>query len=80
MVFDIKIQFEESLKQKLESICEFSKVIPKFVNGNIRKIEKTNILYIEPNRVIINNITYLVFNYSKMSMCLICIKRKNYLN
>ena len=44
MVFKMKIikeelQFEESLKQRLEFICEFSKVTPKFINGSIRKIE-----------------------------------------
>ena len=59
-----ELQFEESLKQRLEFICEFSKVNPKFVNGSIRKLEKTNISYIEPHRVIIKNITFLVFNYS----------------
>ena len=59
-----ELQFEESLKQRLEFICEFSNVTPKFVNGSIRKIEKTNISYIEPHRVIINNTTFLVFNYS----------------
>ena len=59
-----ELQFEESLKQRLEFICDFSKVTPKFVNGSIRKIEKTNISYIEPHRVIINNTTFLVFNYS----------------
>ena len=59
-----ELQFEESLKQRLEFICEFSKVTPKFVNGSIRKIEKTNISYIEPHKVIINNTTFLVFNYS----------------
>ena len=59
-----ELQFEESLKQRLEFICEFSSVTPKFVNGSIRKLEKTNISYIEPHRVIIKNITFLVFNYS----------------
>ena len=59
-----EIQFEESLKQRLEFICEFSKVNPIFVNGSIRKLEKTNLTYIEPHRVIIKNITFLVFNYS----------------
>ena len=34
-----EIQFEESLKQKLEFICEFSKVSPTFIKGIIRKIE-----------------------------------------
>ena len=59
-----ELQFEESLKQRLEFICEFSKVTPTFINGSIRKIEKTNISYIEPHRVIIKDITFLVFNYS----------------
>ena len=59
-----ELQFEESLKQRLEFICEFSKTTPTFINGSIRKIEKTNLTYIEPHQVIIKNITFLVFNYS----------------
>ena len=59
-----ELKFEESLKQRLEFICEFSKVKPTFINGSIRKVEKTNLSYIEPHRVIIKNTTFLVFNYS----------------
>lgn len=59
-----ELQFEENLKQRLEFICEFSKVTPTFINGSIRKIDKTNLTYIEPHQVIIKNITFLVFNYS----------------
>ena len=59
-----KLQFEESLKQRLEFICQFAKVKPIFLNGSIRKIEKTNLSYIEPHRVIIKNTTFLIFNYS----------------
>lgn len=44
-----ELQFEESLKQRLEFICEFSKVTPTFINGSIRKLEKTNLIYIEPH-------------------------------
>lgn len=45
MVFEMKIvkqelEFEECLKQRLEFICEFSKVSPTFINGSIRKLEK----------------------------------------
>lgn len=61
-----KLQFEESLKQRLEFICEFAKVKPIFLNGSIRKIEKTNLSYIEPHRVIIKNTTFLIFNYSNV--------------
>lgn len=65
MVYKLKIikqelQFEECLKQRLE----FIKVTPIFINGSIRKLEKTNLTYIEPHKVIIKSITFLVFNYS----------------
>ena len=59
-----ELQFEECLKQRIKFICEFSKVTPIFINGSIRKLEKTNLTYIEPHKVIIKNITFLVFNYS----------------
>ena len=59
-----ELQFEKSLKQRLEFICEFSKVTPTFINGSIRKIDKTNLSYIEPHRVIIKDTAFLVFNYS----------------
>ena len=71
MVYKLKIikqelQFEECLKQRLEFICEFAKVTPTFINGSIRKLEKTNLTYIEPHKVIIKSITFLVFNYSNI--------------
>ena len=59
-----EITLEESLKKKLEFICEFAKVKPTIINGNVRKIDKTNLNYIEPHRVIIKGITFIVFNYS----------------
>lgn len=59
-----KISLEESLKKKIEFICEFAKVQPTIINGSIRKIDKTNLTYIEPHRIIINDTTFLAFNYS----------------
>ena len=59
-----EIILDESLKKKIEFICEFAKVQPTIINGSIRKIDKTNLTYIEPHRIIINNITFLAFNYS----------------
>ena len=58
-----ELQFEKCLKQRIDFICEFSKIIPTFINGSIRKLEKTNLTYIEPHKVIIKNMTFLVFNY-----------------
>ena len=65
MVLEMKIikqelEFEECLKQRVE----FSKVTPTFINGSIRKLEKTKLTYIESHRVIIKNITFLFFNYA----------------
>ena len=59
-----KIEFEKSLKQRLDFICEFSNVTPIFINGSIRKIDKTNLSYIEPHRVNVKGITFLFFKYS----------------
>lgn len=59
-----EIEMEESLKQRLEFICQFCKTKPTFINGSIRKIDKSNLNFIEPHRVIIKGITFLVFNYS----------------
>ena len=58
------VVIEESLKKKLELICEFSNTTLKIINGSIRKIDRTNLTYVEPHRIIINDITFLAFNYS----------------
>ena len=59
-----EIPFDESLKKKLEFICDFCNTTPTFINGSIRKIDKSNLNFIEPHKVIIKNIIFLVFNYS----------------
>ena len=59
-----ELSLEESLKKKIEFICDFANTTPTIINGSIRKIDKTNLTYIEPHRIIINNITFLAFNYS----------------
>ena len=59
-----ELSLEESLKKKIEFICDFTKTKPTIINGNIRKVDRTNLIYIEPHRIIINNITFLAFNYS----------------
>ena len=59
-----EIGMEESLKKRLEIICDFCNTTPTIINGSIRKTDKTNLNYIEPHRIIINNIIFLAFNYS----------------
>ena len=52
------------LKKILEIICDFCNTTPTIINGSIRGIAKTNLTYIEPHRIYINNNLYLAFNYS----------------
>ena len=59
-----ELEIESNLKQRLEFICEFCHIKPIFINGSIRKIDKTNLSYLEPHRIIIKNTTFLAFNYS----------------
>lgn len=59
-----EIEMEKGLKQRLEFICNFCKTTPIFINGSIRKIDKSNLQYVEPHRIIIKDITFLAFNYS----------------
>ena len=60
-----ELHFDEELKKKIELICDFCNTKPTIINGSIKNIEHTNLNYIEPHRVIIKGITFLVFNYSK---------------
>lgn len=59
-----ELEIESNLKQRLEFICEFCHIKPTIINGSIRKIDKTNLSYIEPHRIIVKDTTFLVFNYS----------------
>ena len=59
-----ELEIEESLRKKIEFICEFTDIKPTFKNGCIRKIDKPNLIYIEPHSITIKNINFLFFNYS----------------
>ena len=59
-----EVRMEEHLRKRLELICEFCRVKPIIINGNLRIIDKTNLTYLELHRIIINGITFLAFNYS----------------
>ena len=59
-----EIDVEESLRKRLEVICGFCNTTPTIINGSIRKVDKTNLSYIEPHKIIIKNNVFLAFNYS----------------
>ena len=58
-IIEEKIEIESSLKKKLEIICEFAKSKLKFINGSIRKIDKTNLFYIETHKILVKNKIFL---------------------
>lgn len=60
-----EVPIDEELKTRIQFICDFNNVKPEFINGSIRRVEKTNINYIEPNKIIINGTTFLAFNHSR---------------
>ena len=57
-----KLEIEDTLKKKVKNILMFLNIKSKLERGNIINIPKTNIAYIEPHKLVINNITYLFFN------------------
>ena len=59
-----ELEVDIELKKRINFICEFCNITPTFINGSIRNIDKRNISYDEPHKVIIKGITLLVFNYS----------------
>lgn len=60
-----EVPIDAELQSKIQFICDFCNVKPTFINGSIRKIEKTNINYIEPNKIIIKSTTFLALNHNK---------------
>ena len=56
------IIIDDALKKKIDFICEFAKTKAEYINGSIKRIDKTNLIYVEPHRVIIKNINFLVFD------------------
>ena len=59
-----ELEIESNLKQRLEFICEFCHIKLTIINGDIRKIDKTNLFYIEPHKINVKDTTFLAFNYS----------------
>ena len=57
------LDIEEALKKKLEFICSFCNTNCEIKKDSIRTIERTNLSYVEPHRIIIKGITFLAFNY-----------------
>ena len=56
-----ELEISENLKKKVDMICKFACVKPKYKNGNIKSIKNTNIAYVRPHIITIKNNEYLIF-------------------
>ena len=57
-----ELVISEELKRKVEMICRFAYVEYSITNGNIKSLKNTNIAYVKPHIIKINNIDYLMFD------------------
>lgn len=60
-----EIPIDKELESRTLFFCKFCSTTPQIINRKVRHIDKTNINYIEQNKIIIKDITFLAFNYSK---------------
>jgi hypothetical protein len=54
----------EKLRKKVDMICKFANVKPKYQNGSVINIVNSNIAYAKPHIITINNNDYLIFEES----------------
>ena len=57
-----KLDIDEKLEKRINNLLNFNNIKAKLENGNIISLTNTNIAYIEPHKLEINEITYLFFN------------------
>ena len=58
------LEIEETLQNKVKNILMFLGIKARIKNGNIINVSNTNIAYVEPHKLKINDISYLFFNGS----------------
>lgn len=59
-----ELEISEKLRRKIEMMCKFLCVKSIIINGSIKSIKETNIAYVKPHTVIINNNNYFIFEES----------------
>ena len=57
-----KINMSDELRSKINWSCKFNSKSYQIIEGTLRVVEHTNIAYVEPHKVIIDNKLYLFFN------------------
>lgn len=63
-IIEKEIEFDETLKMRIELICKLTHIKPIFHNGSLKKINHSNLVYVEPHRIEAKNVMILAFNYS----------------
>ena len=63
-IIEKEIKFDETLKMRIELICKLAHVKPIFYNGSMKKINHSNLVYVEPHRIEVKDKVILAFNYS----------------
>ncbi len=59
-----EVEIDDTLKRRIEMICQLAHKKVIIYNGSIKHVVHTNLNYVEANRIIIDNEVYLIFNYS----------------
>lgn len=59
-----ELKISDELKRKIDIICKFASVKPKYQNGNIVSFEKTNLVYVKPHIITIKKTDFLIFENS----------------
>ena len=55
-----ELEISKDLLRKVEMICKFAYVKPTITNENVKNIKETNIAYVKPHIIKINNIDNLM--------------------
>ena len=59
-----QLEISDELKRKVDIVCRFSNVKYTFTSGTIKDIKESNISFVKPHILTINNNDYLIFeNY-----------------
>ena len=60
-----KINMSDELRSKINWSCKFNNLSYEIIEVYLRIVEHTNLAYVEPHKVIIDNKLYLFFNEKK---------------
>lgn len=61
-IINEKLDIDGVLEKRIKNTLRFLNIKSKIIKCNIIHIPKPNLAYIEPHKILINNITYLFFN------------------